>query len=453
MFDNLRHNLSKTIKHLRGQGRLTEDNIQQSLKEVRTALLDADVALPVVQDFLENVKSKALGQQVMSSLKPGDMLVKVVKDELVRVLGTDNQELNLKTRPPAVVLVAGLQGCGKTTSVAKLAKWLKESKKKSVMLTSTDVYRPAAIEQLETLSEQVGAKCFPSDSSQKPDTIADNALKQAKKQMIDVLIVDTAGRMSIDKGMMDEIEQLTRTVKPIETLYVVDSMAGQDAANNAKAFAEALPLTGSILTKVDGDARGGAALSVVHLTGKPIKFMGTGEKTEALEAFHPDRIASRILGMGDIDSLIEQAEKTVDQSKAKKLTSKIKKGKSFDLEDYKEQLQQMRQMGGIKSLMSKMPNMQQLPANIENQFNDQALKRNQAMIDSMTPKERRNPQLVQQSASRQRRIAQGSGVQPKEVKQLLKQHGQMQKMMKKGNFKKMMGKMGGGNMPGGMPPF
>jgi len=454
MFDHLRQRLQKTIKSLKGQGRLTEANIQSTLKEVRMALLEADVALPVVDQFLERVKAKALGQEVMDSLKPGEMLIKTVKNELTHILGDKNQDVNLKARPPVVILVAGLQGSGKTTSVAKLANWLKTQKKKSVITVSTDVYRPAAIEQLQTLSEQVDAQFYPSQEQDKPSQIAKDAIKEAKKRLIDTVIIDTAGRMHIDEDMMSEIQALHQIAKPVETFYVIDSMIGQDAANSAKAFAKALPLTGIILTKADGDARGGAALSTVYLTDKPIKFMGTGEKNQALEPFYPERVASRILGMGDMESLIEQAEQKVDQSKAKKLTSTIKKGKSFDIDDYKEQLQQMRQMGGIQNLMGKMPNMpQQLPASVQNQFSEKSLKRNEAMINSMTPEERRNPQWIQQQQSRQQRIAKGSGAEPKEVKQLIKQHNQMQKMMKKfkgNNMKKMMN-MFGGNMPGGSP--
>ncbi len=466
MFDNLKSRLNKTIRNLRGQGRLSEENIKATLKEVRVALLDADVALPVVTKFLGQVKDKALGTEVLESLKPGDMMIKIVKDELTKLLGHKHSELNLKARPPVVILVAGLQGAGKTTSVGKLARWLKESKKKSVLVTSTDIYRPAAIDQLETLAEQIGVSFYPSRTDQDPKLIADNAIDQARKSLTDVVIIDTAGRLHVDDDMMKEIKDLHKATNPVETLFVIDSMLGQDAANSAAAFAEALPLTGTILTKVDGDARGGAALSAVHMTEKPIKFMGTGEKTEALESFHPERIASRILGMGDLESLFEKAEKQIDKDKAKKLTSKLKSGQGFNYEDFRDQMAQMRKMGGMKDILGKLPNMPNLPSAATNQFGDNMLKQTDAIIGSMTPVERRNPQLLQNSTSRLKRIAGGAGVTPKDVKNLIRQFSQMQKMMKKfkgGKMKNMMGmlgsKLGGGmtklpgmpSMAGGMP--
>jgi len=455
MFDSLSDRLAGSLKKLRGQGRITEDNIKETLREVRMALLEADVALPVVREFIERVKERAMGQDVMRSLSPGQVFVKIVNDELVAVMGDEDNSLNLNSQPPVVILMAGLQGAGKTTSVAKLARFLKERQKKSVMVASADVYRPAAIEQLKTLAIDVEAKFFPSDASQDPVAIAQAAVAQAKLEYVDVVIIDTAGRLHIDDDMMGEIKRIHAAINPTETLFTVDSMTGQDAANTAKAFNEALPLTGVILTKTDGDARGGAALSIRHITGKPIKFMGVGEKTTALEVFHPDRIVSRILGMGDVLSLVEEAQRKIDTDSAEKLANKLKKGKGFDLEDFRDQLQQMSKMGGIGTLMDKLPGMGQIPDAVKNQANDKELVRMEAMINSMTPKERRRPELIK--GSRKKRIAAGSGTQIQDVNRLLKQFSQMQKMMKKmgqkGGMAKMMrglgGKlpMGGGGMP------
>ena len=451
MFQNLTDRLTGTIKRLRGQGRLSEDNIKETLREVRMALLEADVALPVVKDFTEKVRQRAVGQEVMQSLSPGQALVKIVNDELVSLMGEACDELNLNAQPPAVVLMAGLQGSGKTTSTAKLARWLQERKKKSVLVASCDIYRPAAIEQLRTLAEEVGAQFFPSSSDQDPVAIARAALEQARKQHVDVLIVDTAGRLHIDTEMMDEIRRIHGAVDPIETLFVVDSMTGQDAANTARAIHEALPLTGVVLTKTDGDARGGAALSIRSITGKPIKFLGIGEKTDALEPFHPDRVASRILGMGDVLSLVEEAERKVDKDKAAKLAKKLHKGKRFDLEDFHDQLEQMMGMGGLGNLLDKLPGVGQLPQKVRDQVNDRDMHRMLAIIRSMTAKERRFPDIIK--GSRRRRIAQGSGTQVQDVNRLLKQFTQMQKMMKKmsrGGMKNMMRGMKG-RMPQGFP--
>jgi signal recognition particle subunit SRP54 len=450
MFDSLSERLGRTLKTLRGQGRLTEANIKDTLREVRMALLEADVALPVVREFVEQVKVRALGEGVMQSLSPGQALIKIVNDELVKVMGEANEELDLSTRPPAVILMAGLQGSGKTTSVAKLARWLKERKKKNVLVASADVYRPAAIEQLKTLAEEVEAGFFPSNPSQDPVDIARGALEQARKQLADVVIVDTAGRLHIDDALMDEIKRLHAAVDPVETLFVVDSMTGQDAANTARAFNEALPLTGVILTKTDGDARGGAALSIRKITGKPIKFLGVGEKTTALEPFHPERLASRILGMGDVLSLIEEAQQKVDHKEAEKLAKKVAKGKGFDLEDFRVQLQQMQNMGGIASLMDKLPGMGSMTDAAKN-VDEKQFKRLEAIIDSMTMKERRFPAIIK--GSRKRRIAAGSGTQVQDVNRLLKQFTQMQKMMKKmskGGMGKMLRGLKG-RMPPGMP--
>lgn len=448
MFDNLTERLTRSFKNLRGQGRLTEDNIQHVLREVRLSLLEADVALPVVKEFIEQVKQKALGQEVVTHLNPDQAFIKIVQDELKEVMGDERAELNLKTQPPAVFLMAGLQGSGKTTSAAKLALYLKETENKKVMLVSVDVYRPAAIEQLKRLAEQIEVDFFPSEASEQPIAIAKKALDSAKKHFMDVLIIDTAGRLHIDTEMMSEIKALHQAVKPIETLFVVDSMTGQDAANTAKAFHEALPLTGVILTKTDGDARGGAALSVKKITGQPIKFLGSGEKIEALEPFHPERIASRILGMGDILSLIEEVERKTDKKASDKLAKKIKKGKGFDLEDFKQQLLQMNTMGGISSLVNKLPGVKQMPQQAMKQVNDKSMAQTIAIINSMTPKERRIPKLI--VGSRKKRIALGSGTQIQDVNRLLKQFDQMQKMMKKftkpGGMQKMMRGMGG--MPG-----
>jgi signal recognition particle subunit SRP54 len=452
MFENLSQKLTKTFKNLTGQGRLTEDNIKDTLREVRVALLEADVALPVIKQFIDDISVKAVGQDVMQSLRPGDVLIKIVHDELLAALGTSIEEINLQTQPPAVILMAGLQGCGKTTTVAKLANWLKLNKKKSVLVTSTDIYRPAAIEQLATLAQQIGVDHFPSNTSQNPVAIAQAAINQAKNKFIDVVIIDTAGRLHVDQDMMEEIKQIHRAIDPIETLFVVDSMTGQDAANTAKAFNDALPLTGVVLTKVDGDARGGAALSIRLLTGKPIKFIGVGEKIDALEPFHPDRIASRILGMGDILGLVEQAQQNVDRTQAEKLAKKIKKG-GFDLADFRDQLQQMRNMGGISSLLGKLPGMGQMPAQAKGMLDDKLFVKMEAMINSMTPKERTFPNVI--NGSRKRRIASGSGTEIQDVNRLLKQFMQMQKMMQKlkgGNMMKMMGRMKG-MLPPGMPGF
>ncbi len=450
MFENLTDRLSATLKNLRGQGRLSEDNISESLREVRLALLEADVALPVVKEFIERVRVSALGQEVIKSLSPGQALIKIVNDELVSIMGDAHDALDLDHKPPVVVLMAGLQGVGKTTTVAKLARRLIETDKKSVMVASADVYRPAAIEQLQTLAKEVKADFYPSNNQQKPVTIARDAVAAAKKASADVLILDTAGRLHIDDQMMDEIRAIHDAVKPTETLFVVDSMTGQDAANTARAFADALPLSGVILTKADGDARGGAALSVRHITGKPIKFIGSGEKTDALEAFHPDRIASRILGMGDILSLVEQAQDKVDHEKAEKLARKVRKGKGFDLEDLRDQFTQMENMGGLGNLIDKLPGMGSgVTQAMQNPAHAKQMKRMIAIIDSMTPQERRKPEVI--NGSRKRRMAQGSGTQIQDVNRLLKQHKQMQRMMKKMSSKGGMQKMMRG-MKGNMPP-
>ena len=452
MFESLTSRLSTTLRNLRGSGRLTEDNIKDTLREVRMALLEADVALPVVREFIEQVKARAVGKEVLESLTPGQALVKVVHEELISLMGEANEELDLHTQPPAVVLMAGLQGAGKTTSVAKLARWLKERKKKSVLVVSADIYRPAAIEQLKTLANEVGVEFFPSDASQKPVDIARNAVDAARKKYIDVVLVDTAGRLHIDSEMMAEIQQVHAAINPVETLFVVDSMTGQDAANTAKAFGEALPLTGVVLTKTDGDSRGGAALSVRHITGKPIKFLGVGEKTTALEPFHPDRLASRILDMGDVLSLVEEVQHKVDQEKAQKLADKFKKGKGFDLEDFRDQLQQLQSLGGVGALMDKLPGMANIPEAAKNQVNEKEFARLEAIINSMTPGERRQPDIIR--GARKRRIASGSGTQVQDVNRLLKQFTQMQKMMKKmskgGGISKMMRGLKG-RMPPGMP--
>ena len=454
MFDNLTDILSGTFRKLTGKGNLTEANIQDALSEVRRALLEADVALSVVKDFVTRVSLRAVGQEVSSSLTPGQAFIKIVQAELESIMGTANAELDLKAAPPAVILMAGLQGAGKTTTAAKLARWLKNDLKKSVMVVSADVYRPAAIQQLQTLALEVDVAFFASDSSQTPSAIAAAALTEAKRKFVDVLIVDTAGRLAIDQKMMGEIQQLHSQLNPVETLFVVDAMTGQDAANTAKAFNDALPLTGVVLTKADGDARGGAALSVRHITGKPIKFIGMGEKMDALEPFYPDRIASRILGMGDMLSLIEEAEKKVDKVKAEKLARKIKKGKGFDLEDFKEQLAQMQSMGGVASIMDKMPGLGGLPPGAAKMVDDSQFNRMEAIINSMTPRERSNPDVL--NGSRKRRITNGSGTQIQDLNRLLKQHKQMQKVMKKmkgGNMANMMRGLGGmqGGVGGGFP--
>ncbi|MGL4349379.1 MAG: signal recognition particle protein [Plesiomonas shigelloides] len=450
MFENLSDRLSRTLRNISGRGRLTDENIKDTLREVRMALLEADVALPVVRDFINRVKERAVGQEVNKSLTPGQEFVKIVRNELELAMGEANSDLNLAAQPPAVVLMAGLQGAGKTTSVAKLGKFLRERKKKKVLVVSADVYRPAAIKQLETLAESVEIDFFPSDPQEKPLAIVNKALQHAKLKFYDVLLVDTAGRLHVDGEMMDEIQQLHAAINPIETLFVVDAMTGQDAANTAKAFNEALPLTGVILTKVDGDARGGAALSIRHITGKPIKVLGVGEKTDALEPFFPDRVASRILGMGDVLSLIEDLERNVDREQAEKMAEKFKKGDNFDLEDFRDQLQQMRNMGGMMSMLEKLPGAGQLPDNIKAQMDDKVTVKMEAMINSMTRAERRNPELIK--GGRKRRIAMGAGVQVQDVNRLLKQFTEMQRMMKKmrkGGMAKMMRGMKG-MMPPGM---
>jgi signal recognition particle subunit SRP54 len=454
MFDNLTERFTQSLKKIRGQGRLTEDNIQETLREVRMALLEADVALPVVKDFIEHVKDRALGKEVQGSLTPGQALVKIVNEELVAVMGKGDEKLNLATQPPAVILMAGLQGAGKTTTVAKLARWIKENERRSVVVASADVYRPAAIDQLQTLAGEVGAEFFPSDPSQDPVDIARHALEYARKKYKDVVIIDTAGRLHIDDEMMEEIKRIHAAIKPIETLFVVDSMTGQDAANTAKAFGDALALTGVILTKADGDARGGAALSVRHITGKPIKFMGVGEKTAALERFHSDRVASRILGMGDVLSLIEEAERKIDKSKAEKLVKKIQKGKSFNLNDYYDQLMQLKNIGGVAAMLDKLPGMSNLPQHVKDKVNDKEMFQQAAIIDSMTKQERLNPEIL--NNSRKQRIAKGSGTDMQEINKLLKQFDQMQKMMKKfkkGNMMNMLRGLKGQAGRMGVPRF
>jgi signal recognition particle subunit SRP54 len=455
MFENLTERLSRTVQQLRGKGRLTEEGIREALREVRIALLEADVALPVVQSFVKEVRDKAVGQEVMKGLTPGQALVKLVHDELVIIMGAQNEALDLRAQPPVPILMAGLQGSGKTTTTAKLAKLLIEQDKKRVMVVSCDVYRPAAIEQLKTLAGQVGAEFQPSSVDQSPTDIARQALNAARQKMCDVLIVDTAGRLHIDEEMMVEISQIHDAVSPHETLFVVDSMTGQDAANTAAAFNAALDLSGIILTKTDGDARGGAALSVRQITGKPIKFLGSGEKTDALQPFHPERVASRILGMGDVLTLVEEVQRTVDQDKAEQLAKKIARGRGFDLVDFRAQLEQMQNMGGLGSLMDKLPGMGQMPEQVKSQVDDRQTRQMIAIINSMTPKERRFPDVIR--GSRKKRIAMGSGTQIQAVNRLLKQHSQMQRMMKKmgkGGMARMMKKMGqlqGRLPPGGIP--
>jgi len=457
MFERLSDRLSHSLRSITGKARLTEENIGETLREVRMALLEADVALPVVKDFIESVKQRALGQEVMKSLSPGQAFLKVVQAELESVMGSTNEQLDLATSPPAVIMLAGLQGAGKTTTVAKLAKLLTERDKKKVTVVSADVYRPAAIKQLETLAGEVGVDFFPSEVGQKPEEIVAAALAHARIRFMDVLLVDTAGRLAVDEEMMAEIAALHAAVKPVETLFVVDAMTGQDAATTAKAFGEALPLTGVILTKVDADARGGAALSVRSVTGVPIKFLGVGEKTGALDPFHPDRLASRILGMGDVLSLIEEVEQKVDREKAARLARKVKKGKKFDLEDFRDQLQQMNSMGGITGMLDKLPGMGNMSQMAQKNLDMKMFARMEAMIDSMTPRERRNPELIQ--GSRKRRITRGSGTEVQDLNRLLKQHKQMQKMMKKlkgGGMEKMMRGLGGmlpSGGPGGGQPF
>ena len=457
MFESLTQRLSGTIERLRGRGRLTEENIREATREVRIALLEADVALPVVQALIEKIKVRAVGQEVLKSLTPGQALIKVVRDELTAVMGSTATDLNLNVPAPAVILMAGLQGAGKTTTTGKLAKLLKEKRKKKVMVVSADVYRPAAIEQLKTLAEQVGVLFFPSSPDQDPVAIVKAAIADAKKSFVDVLLVDTAGRLAIDEAMMAEIKALHAAVNPVETLFVVDSMTGQDAANTAKAFGEALPLTGVVLTKTDGDARGGAALSVRYITGKPIKFTGTGEKVDGLDVFHPERVAGRILDMGDVLSLVEQVEQQVDKDKAQKLAEKVASGKKFNLNDMRDQLEQMENMGGIGGLMDKLPGLGQIPDHLKAQVTQsREVPRMIAIINSMTLKERRNPGLL--NGSRRARIAKGAGVQPADVNRLMKQYMQMEKMMSKmagggmkGMMRSMRGMMGAMGMKGGLP--
>ncbi|HMB57034.1 MAG TPA: signal recognition particle protein [Arenimonas sp.] len=455
MFESLTQRLSGTLQRLRGRGRLSEENIRESLREVRIALLEADVALPVVVALIERIKGRAVGQEVLTSLTPGQTLIKIVHDEMAAVMGSQASDLNLNVPAPAIILMAGLQGAGKTTTVGKLAKHLKEKRKKKVMVVSCDVYRPAAIQQLETLAKQVDVLFFASAVGQDPVAIVRAAIDDAKKSFVDVLLVDTAGRLAIDEAMMAEIKALHAAIKPVETLFVVDAMTGQDAANTAKAFSEALPLTGVVLTKTDGDARGGAALSVRYITGQPIKFIGVGEKPDGLDIFHPDRAASRILDMGDVLSLVEQVQSQVDQDKAAKFAEKVAKGKKFDLNDMRDQMEQMQNMGGISALMDKLPGMGQIPDSVKSQVTGKEVPRMVAIINSMTKKERRNPGLL--NGSRRARIAKGSGTTPADVNKLLKQFQQMEKMMSKlsaGGMKGMMRGMkglmgGGGGFPGG----
>ncbi|WP_113906407.1 signal recognition particle protein [Aliidiomarina celeris] len=452
MFENLSERLSQSLRNISGRGRLTEDNIKDTLREVRMALLEADVALPVVKAFIAKVKERALGVEVNKNLNPGQVFVKIVRNELELAMGDAHVPLDLATQPPAVMLMAGLQGAGKTTSVGKLARYLKEKQKKKVLVVSADIYRPAAIAQLERLAEEVEVEFFPSTVEQDPVAIAQAAIAHARKKFLDVVLVDTAGRLAVDEEMMAEIQRLHAEINPIETLFVVDAMTGQDAANTAKAFNEALPLTGIILTKIDGDARGGAALSIRHITGKPIKFLGVGEKNTALEPFYPDRIAGRILGMGDVLSLIEEVEAKVDREKAEKVAKKVMKSGKFSLEDFREQLEQMRNMGGMMGLMDKIPGMGQMAGKVQGQMDDKLTVRMEAIISSMTPQEREHPDIIK--GSRKRRIAAGSGVQVQDVNKLLKQFTQMQKMMKKmkgGGMAKMLRQMGG-KMPPGMFP-
>ncbi|MFA6409407.1 MAG: signal recognition particle protein [Gammaproteobacteria bacterium] len=439
MFQNLSSRLVKTVRDLTGRGRLTEENIQETLSQVRIALLEADVALPVVKEFIDAIQVKAVGQEVLQSLRPGEVLIKFIHDELIRTLGESNVGLNLKAEPPVVIMVVGLQGSGKTTTIAKLAKYLTETQKKKVLLTSADVYRPAAIDQLETLASQINVPFYKNISEKNPNNLAKEALQVARNQLAEVILFDTAGRLHVDAEMMDELVRLQSTLNPTETLLVVDSMTGQDAANVAKIFNEKLNLTGIVLTKTDGDARGGAALSMRLLTGKPIKFIGTGEKIVALEPFYPERIASRILDMGDVVSLVEEVQQKVDHAKAEQLTKKIIKGKGFDLEDFRDQLRQMSKMGGIQGLLSKMPGVGQLPEQAKAMLNDKQFVRMAAIIDSMTKRERRFPALIK--GSQRRRISMGSGTQVQDVNRLLKQYEQMQKMMKRmkgGKLQSMM---------------
>ncbi len=450
MFDKLSSRLAAVVDGLRGRGRLTEENIGDTLRQVRMALLEADVALPVVKDFIDGVKARVVGEEFHKSLTPGQALVKIIHDELVRVIGEGVRPLNLRTQPPAVILLAGLQGAGKTTTAAKIALWLKQRERKRVLLVSTDVYRPAAMLQLERLGQQLEVDVAPADPKQSPVRIAADALEAARRGVYDVLLVDTAGRLHVDEAMMQEVRELSAAVAPIETLFVVDSMAGQDAVNAARAFGAALDLTGVVLTKADGDARGGAALSVRHVTGRPILFVGVGEKPDALEAFQPDRMAARILGMGDVLSLVEQVTAQVDREEAEKLARKVAKGKDFDLDDLLGQLRQLENMGGMAAFMDKLPAQLQAKAGQMPQGNDKEIKRQIAIICSMTPKERRFPKNI--DGSRKRRIAAGSGTQVAEINRLLKNFLQMQKMMKgmagKGGIRGMLRSMAGRMPPG-----
>src|SRR3989304_1455398 len=453
MFETISERLGRVIKDLRGQGRLTEENISTALREVRMALLEADGALPVVREFIEHIRVRALGQEVMSSLTPGQAVIKIVNQEMVSLMGESNSELNLKTQPPAIILVAGLQGAGKTTTVAKLARYLKENLNKKVAVVSCDIYRPAAIDQLKTLANEIDVEFLASTVNQDPVLIVNSAVETARRHFSDVLIVDSAGRLHIDNVMMQEIRRVHAALQPVETLFIVDSMMGQDAVNAARSFNDALPLTGVVLTKTDGDARGGAALSVRQVTGKPIKFMGTGEKTSALTPFHPDRIASRILGMGDVLSLIEEVEQKADKEKAQKFAKKLQQGKRFTLDDFQEQLQQMRNMGGIGNLLDKLPGMPGMQQKVDAEKGNREFIKLEAIIHSMTPQERRKPDVI--NGSRKKRIATGSGTQIQDVNRLLKQFTQMQKMMKKfsrkGGMQNFMRGMGGKMPPGGMP--
>ena len=450
MFDQLSDKLKHTLRNLRGRGRLTEDNIAEAMREVRIALLQADVSLEVTRRFIDKVKARAVEREVLDSLSPGQAVIAVVHRELVALMGEANDELNLAAQPPAVMLVTGLQGAGKTTTVGKLAKLLKQRHRKNVLVASADVYRPAAVEQLRLLAADAGARFFSGDAGDDPVAIATAAVAEAHKSAADVVLIDTAGRLHVDEDMMAEIQRIHRAVNPVETLFVVDSMSGQDAVNSARAFDEALSFTGVVLTKTDGDARGGAALSIRHATGKPIKFLGVGEGLDALEPFHPERVASRILGMGDVLSLVEEAERTVDERKAKKMAAKVATGKAFDLEDFRDQLTQMEQMGGMSGLMEKLPGMERVPQKAREQFGGGQSARTIAIINSMTPHERRFPAVLR--GARKKRIARGSGVQVQEVNRLLKQFMQMQKMMKRmkkqGGMKQMMEQLRRGGMPG-----
>lgn len=450
MFEGLTKQLTQGFKRFLGGGILKEEHIKGALKSVREALLEADVAVSVVKDFIRTVQEKAIGQRVAMHLSSEQAFLKIVNEELINLMGQANVGLNLKTSPPAVILVAGLQGSGKTTTVAKLAKWLQEQQKKSVAVVSTDIYRPAAIEQLKILAEQIHAHFIESQSQENPVAIVERAIIQAKKQQHEVLMIDTAGRLHVDEKLMEEIKKIHQAAKPVEVLFVADSMTGQDAVNSARLFNEALPLTGVILTKLDGDARGGAALSIRQVTGKPIKFMGVGEKLEALELFHPERIASRILGMGDVLTLIEEVERKADKEKTEQLAKKLKKGQGFDLNDLQYQIKQMLKMGGVTSFMDKLPGMGAVPQTVKAKVNDKELIRSLAILDSMTPYERRLPNVLAQSGSRKRRIAAGSGTDIQQVNRVLKQHEQMQKMMKKFSGKGMMNMLR--SLQGRLPP-